>query len=446
METLLMSRRERERLEMLARVKRGELTLVKASACIGLSYRQMKRVYSRYLRNGDRGLVHRLRGRRSNRRRDDVRERVLALYQTHYQDFGPTLATEYLAREDGITVGVETLRQWLLAAGRWQRRRRSRPHRCRRLRKAHVGELVQMDGSHHDWFEGRRDWAVLMVMIDDASGRVYARFFEGETTIAAMTTFREYTRRYGLPQALYVDRDSIYRTDREATLAEALAGAEPKTQFGRAMEELGVRIILAGSPQAKGRVERCNGTLQDRLVKALRRRGISELASANAFLEKEFLAEFNARFTVVPAEQADLHRRVPMGMKVEQVLAIHEERQVQNDWTVRWQNRWLQVSRRHRALSLPGRRVTVVEQLDGVLRLLYQGRVLQWEELAAPPAPAKPVKKVPVVKPAWRPGPDHPWRRPVLGARSAVAGAAGSAPARCARLRSARSPREVSVP
>src|SRR5262249_12256201 len=300
MEAFLMSRRERQRLEVLGRVKRGEITLAKASELVGLSYRQVKRVYARYRQEGDRGLVHRLRGRRSNRRRDEVKERALELYRTQYGDFGPTLATEYLAREEGVGVSVETLRQWLLAAGLWQRRRRHRRRRCRRPRKEHCGELVQMDGSHHDWFEGRRPWAVLMVLIDDATGRIYARFFEAETTQAALESFARYTQRYGLPRALYVDRDSIYRTDREATRSEALAGQEPRTQFGRAMAELEVAVILAGSPQAKGRVERSNGTLQDRLVKALRRRGISDLESANAFLEEEFLAEFNARFTVKP--------------------------------------------------------------------------------------------------------------------------------------------------
>ena len=176
-------------------------------------------------------------------------------------------------------VTVESLRQWLLAAGLWQRRRQHKPHRLRRPRREHCGELVQMDGSYHDWFEGRRGWAVLMVMIDDATGRIYARFFEQETTVAAMEIFGRYVGRYGLPRALYVDRDSIYRTDREATAAEALAGQEPRTQFGRAMSELGVDMILAGSPQAKGRVERSNGTLQDRLVKALRHHGVTDLSS-----------------------------------------------------------------------------------------------------------------------------------------------------------------------
>lgn len=416
METLLMSRKERLRLEVLGRVKRHEITLAKATELLRLSYRQAKRVYARYRLTGDRGLVHGLRGRESNRRQDELRQRVLAAYQQRYADFGPTLASEYLQREEGLQIGVETLRQWLLAAGLWQRRRQRKPHRLRRPRKEHLGEMAQMDGSYHDWFEGRRAWAVLMVMIDDATSRLYARFFEQETTVAAMETFGCYVRLYGLPRALYVDRDSIYRTDREATFAEALAGQEPCTQFGRAMDELGVEVILAGSPQAKGRVERSNGTLQDRLVKALRHRSVNDLASANAFLEKDFLPEFNARFTVLPARRADLHRRPPSHLKLERVLAIHEERQVQNDWTVRWHNRWLQVLARHRSLRLAGRRVTVCAQLDGQVKLLYGNRELEWQELPSPPPRAEPIKEPRRPEQVRsnqgrRPAADHPWRK-----------------------------------
>ena len=416
METLLMSRKERTRLELMGRVKREEMTLAKAAELLRISYRQAKRVYARYRAAGDRGLVHGLRGRVSNRRQEDLRERALPLYAQRYADFGPTLASEYLWREDGLPVRVETLRQWLLAAGLWQRRRQHKPHRLRRPRKEHCGELVQMDGSYHDWFEGRRAWAVLMVMIDDATSRLYARFFEQETTVAAMATFGCYTRRHGLPRALYVDRDSIYRTDREATITEALAGQEPRTQFSRAMDELGVRVILAGSPQAKGRVERSNGTLQDRLVKAMRQRGVRDLSTANAFLEDVFLAELNERFTVAPARRADLHRRLPAGVKLEQVLAIHEERQVQNDWTVRWHNRWLQVLPRHRSLQLAGRRVTVCEQLDGEVQLLYRGRELEWQELPAAPAHAEPTEEPFTPEKVGsnqgrRPAANHPWRK-----------------------------------
>ena len=230
-----------------------------------------------------------------------------------------------------------------------------RPYRQRRARKEYFGELVQMDGSHHDWFEGRRDWAVLMVLIDDATSEVFAWFSEGETTIAAMEAFRGYVERYGLPRALYVDRDSIYRCEREATIAENLAGKEPTTQFGRAMEELDVGVIMAHSPQAKGRVERVNGTLQDRLVKALRRAKISDLAAANRFLQEKFLPAFNRRF-VRKAAQAAICTGGAAWLDLDRVLSIRETRVVQNDWTLRFENRWFQLGEVHQKLALAGRR------------------------------------------------------------------------------------------
>ena len=400
-------------------MRRGELTLKKASELLGLSYRQAKRSFRRYGEEGDKGLVHRLRGRPSNRRAD-VRQkrRILSLYEKKYADYGPTLAVECMSEEAGVAVPIETLRQWLLAAGLWRKCRKRRPYRQRRARKEYFGELVQMDGSHHDWFEGRRDWAVLMVLIDDATSEVFAWFSEEETTIAAMEAFRGYVGGYGLPQALYVDRDSIYRCDREGTIAENLAGKEPTTQFGRAMEELDVRIIMAHSPQAKGRVERVNGTLQDRLVKALRRAKISELESANRFLQEKFLPAFNRRFAKKAAKPGDLHRRVPRGLDLARVLSIRETRVVQNDWTLRFENRWFQLAEQHQKLALAGREVTVSRRLDGRLEVLYRDRDLSYREL--PCAPQRPRATDEVVihsNQGQRPPADHPWRQGLPGAR-----------------------------
>ena len=239
METLRMSTKERRRLELLGRVKSGEVTLVKAAELLSISYRQAKRLWSRFQDQGDAGLLHRLRGRASNRHVQPIRkEQALELYRDKYTGYGPTLAAECLEREDGLAVPASTLRVWLCAAGLWERKRRRKLHRRRRPRREHFGELVQMDGSHHDWFEGRRAWTVLMVMIDDATGRIFARFFENESWLSAATTLRRYTARHGLPGALYVDRFSIYRADREPTADEIIAGIEPKTQFGRAMADL----------------------------------------------------------------------------------------------------------------------------------------------------------------------------------------------------------------
>jgi hypothetical protein len=259
-----------------------------------------------------------------------------------------------------------------------------------------------------------------MVAIDDATNRTYARFFEEETTAAAFETFKGYVALYGLPQALYVDKDSIYRPGRDKTVDEELAGEPAKTQFGRAMAKLGVELICAHSPQAKGRVERRNGVFQDRLVKALRLEGISDLGSANEYLEKSFLPDLNERFTVVAKRPADLHRRVPPGLALEQVLAFEEERAVQNDWTVRWRNRWFQLTAANGRLALAGRRVVVREQLDGTICLVYDGRELEWRELPGRPerAPKSAGAKErgrqagPASSGApWKPPAEHPWRR-----------------------------------
>src|SRR5665213_4105960 len=376
LETIRMSRGERKGLEVMSQVKLGRLTLVKGSELLGVSYRQAKRLRARYEAEGDAGLVHRLRGQPSNRLGVAAfREQVLARYVEQYGDYGPTLAAESLAAE-GLVVPAQTLRRWLLDAGLWARQRRRKVHRRRRPRREHAGQLLQMDGSHHDWFEGRRPEAVLMVMIDDATGQVYARFFEEETLAAAFEIFWRYVLRQGLPRALYVDRAGIYRSDREPTSAEILAEKEPKTQSGRAMEELDVRLILAHSPQAKGRVERMTGTLQDRLVKALRQRGVSDLATANAYLEEEFLAPFNTKFMVQPAHPTNLHRPLEPQLDLARILAVCEERVVQNDWTIRWRNGFLPLSPQSEVE--PRQTVLVYEQLDGQVRAFLGERELTW--------------------------------------------------------------------
>lgn len=412
---LRMSRKERRRLEVFSRIKRGEISQRKATELLGLSYRQVKRSYGRYQAHGDSSLTHGLRGRVSNHQGIAVlRERALELYRAKYEDFGPTLAAEYLSGDLETPLGATTLRRWLLSAGLWEKTRRVSVHRRWRERKEHFGELVQMDGSHHAWFEDRGGKAVLMVMIDDATNRTYARFFEEETTRAALRTFEGYVAEHGLPQALYVDRDSIYEATRDATTEEELRASGPLTQFGRAMQELGVRLVMAHSPQAKGRVERRHGLFQDRLVKALRLAGISELTQANELLAREFLPMLATRFVVAPRGKADLHRKVPRGVRLERVLAIQERRVVQNDWTLSWRNRWFQLTAANQRLALAKQSVIVCEQLDGAIELLHRGRALEWKEL--PERPCRVPRSKGSSKPSGlgrigvRPGKNHPWR------------------------------------
>jgi len=404
-----MSRKERRRLTIMAGVKQRELRLVQAAGLLGLSYRQTKRVWRRYQEQGDGGLVHRLRGRPSPRRTaPQIRAKILTRLAERYPDFGPTLAAEYLSQE-GLVVDHETLRRWQLAEGTRTVRRRRQKHHQWRERKPCLGAMVQLDGSDHDWFEGRRRRAVLMVMVDDATSQVWAQFFEQETTRASYDVLEGWLRRLGLPQSLYVDRDSIYRCEGLSSVAEQLAGKEPQTQFGRAMEQLGVELILANSPQAKGRVERMNGTLQDRLVKALRLEKISDLSRANEYLAKEFLPAFNRRFKVRAASAADVHG--PMPRQLDEVLSWEEERVVQRDWTVACASRWYQLDRQHESLSLAGRKVIVRTLRSGQVQLVYRGSKLRWRELPGrsqrQPMRSPRSTAVRITKPAIQ----HPWRQ-----------------------------------
>jgi transposase len=400
-----MSLKERIRLDGLARVKRGELTLVAAAAgLMGVSLRQARRLWKRYRGDGDAGLVHRLRGRASNRRlSEELRERIVKLHQERYADFGPTLACEKLA-EAGLVVSPNTLTGLLKERGLWQRRRRRGKHRRRRERRSSFGSMIQMDGSHHDWFEGRGPKCVLMVLVDDATSRTFARFYAAETTAAAFDAFGRWVERHGLPRSVYVDRHSIYRDEDHP---------ENPTQFGRAMKELGVELICAHSPQAKGRVERRNGVFQDRLVKEMRLRGIHDMDQANALLESLFLADLNRRFSVSPAKSEDLHRAVEAAVLLEEVLCVQEIRVVGHDWCVRWRNRWLQIGPEHASLALPRKRVMVKQLGDGRLVVEHKGEKLTVQELADRPAraPVKKRKQAVLNNRRWLPPVDHPWKK-----------------------------------
>ena len=415
-----MSMDERDRLEVLGRVKRGELTVVAASGLLGLSLRQARRVWKRFRAEGAKGLVHGLRSRSSNHRfAEEFRAQVVKRHQERYPDFGPTFACEKLA-EEGLVLSPDTLVAILKERHLWVRRRRHGKHRKRRERRACFGSMVQMDGSHHDWFEGRSQKCVLMVLIDDASNVTWARFYAAETTEAAFDVFGRWVGRYGLPRAVYVDRHGIYRDEEHP---------QKPTLFGRAMKELGVELIRAHSPQAKGRVERRNAVFQDRLVKELRLRNIRDMSQANVFLESLFLADLNRRYAVKPAKGLDLHRAVAAGVVLEEVLCVQEERVVGQDWCVRWRGRWLQIACEHASLRLPGRRVVVRQRADGQLLVDHQGQRLSVRELPARPTPPK-VKKAVVNNRRYQPPADHPWNRDPVGRGVPRVSLAPAAPAR----------------
>jgi transposase len=411
---LLMNAKERLRLRVLAEVSAGSMSLPEAAVKLNLSYRQMCRVRRRYEQDGDAGLVHRLRGKQSSRKSDQaVRTQVLELCRETYVGFGPTLVSEYLLElDEPLSLSHDTVRRWQLEAGLLPKKRRRGKHRLRRERRGRCGDLVQMDGSWHDWFEGRSAWCCLMVMIDDATGVVFARFYERETLEAAFDVFGQYAAAKGLPGGLYVDRAGIYRSDAEPTLEQELAGERPLTHFGRAMKTLEVELILANSPQAKGRVERVNGTLQDRLVKAMRLANLSDIASANRFLDESFLASFNQRFAIRAADAADAHRAV--AVELNDVLCEHHVRKVGCDWCVQWRRTLLQIDAQHQALNLPGESVTVRDRPDGTVQLLWQQQVLSWQPVRERPKHQKPKPKI-VNNKTWKPPATHPWKAAVEG-------------------------------
>jgi len=414
-----MSKRELSRVEVLARVKSGQLRVADAALLMRVSYRQAKRLWKRYQEEGAAGLKHRSAGRRSNRAyAESFRRRVLGLVREKYggavgERFGPTLAAEHLGLEDGQEVDAETLRRWMLAEGLWSRERRRRRHRRRRERKEHFGELVQMDGSFHAWLEGRGPGGCLMDLVDDATNTTLARLGEEETIWAAAGALRAWIERYGVPLALYVDWKNLYQ--RPATAQERLRGEEPITQFGRMCRKLGIELMAASSPQAKGRVERIHGTHQDRLVKKLRRKKINTHAEANADLEAEYLAEHNRRFGRVAGRREDYHRRAPGAAELDKIFRLESERVISGDWVVRYENRFFQLEPASRNYAPARGKVVVWEWADGRVGIEYRGRAVAWREIAAPARPGVQEKRSTgaptVAKRKWAPPANHPWRQ-----------------------------------
>lgn len=406
-----MSKKERDWLRVLERVKKKEITLRQASQIMVGSYRQCLRKYERYAQEGAKGLVHRGRGRKSNRAKEEkAKKGIIDRYQERYGDFGPTLAAEKLAKE-GHQVDHETLRRWLIEEKLWKKRRKRSPHRSWRERRAHFGELVQMDGSPHKWFEERGEICCLMNMVDDATGETLGRLDEQETTVGAMKLLWGWIDKYGIPAALYTDRKNVYVPDEKTAAKAELSGQEALTQFGRACKSLGIRIIQAHSPQAKGRVERSNGTYQDRLVKELRLEQISDIDSANKLLAESFADNLNQKFAVTPRDKGDFHRSAK-GRDLASVFCIEEERSLTDDWIVRYENSYYQMARQSKQPPTT-KKVKVRSYLNGELHFNYRGKDLVHSELPQRPVPAKaeaPIRSKPRHIPT--PAPNHPWRGP----------------------------------
>src|SRR6202521_2323423 len=400
-----MSKRELGRVEVLARVRSKQLRVVDAGRFLYVSYRQAKRLWKRDRGEGGAGVKHRSAGGTTKRRCDEkFREKVLRRVREKYggavgERFGPTLATEHLASEDGLQVHAETLRRWMLTEGLWSRERKRRRHRFRRERKEHFGEMVQMDGSFHAWLEERGPRGCLIDLVDDATSTTWARLGEQETIWAVADALRAWIERYGVPQSGYVDWKNLYK--RVATPKEQLRGEEPVTQFGRMCARLGIEVIAASSPQAKGRVERQHGTHQDRLVKKLRRKEIASHQAANVYLETEYLVEHNRRFARAAAKAEDYHRRAPRAAELDRIFRLENERTISNDWVLRYHNRWFQLTPQSRHGASAQDQVLVCEGRHGNIAIEYRGRALRWQEIPAPP---KPIERE--SKPSGRPAPN----------------------------------------
>jgi len=365
----LMSDGELRRLEVLQDLDRRRLTAAAAGQLLGLERRQVFRLLKAYRIKGAPGLISKRRGRRSNRRKPEaLRRAVLTIIRQWYWDFGPTLVAEKLREDHGVTIGRETLRQWMIAAGLWRdRKQRKRIHQPRPRREC-VGELIQVDGSEHWWFEDRGPQCTLLVFVDDATSRLmHLQFVESESTFAYFHAARAYLEAWGKPVAFYSDKHGVFRVNHPGAL-----GGDGMTQFGRALHALNIDIICANSSPAKGRVERANKTLQDRLVKELRLAGAATLAEGNALLPA-FIADYNARFAKAPANNRDLHRPLRAGDDLDNAFAWKEERTLSQALTLQYDKVMFILEPSEQAKAAIGKRVTVVDYPDGRLAIRYRG-------------------------------------------------------------------------
>lgn len=412
-----MSGKELNRLNLLHSVLNRKLSQKGAAEMLRLTDRHIRRLVKKIRIYGDRAIIHASRGKVSKRKFSaEFKDKVIKTVKSSYPDFGPTLASEKLDEVDGIKLSRETLRNWMIEENIWIPRKlkdKGIAH-CWRRRKDYFGEMTQTDGSIHDWLEGRGPEMVLMAYNDDATGNVFAKFYDSETTYAAMDSFKSYIEKYGIPGSLYFDRNSIYKTTRQPDLEECFKGINPQTQFEKVLNLLDVKPIPAYSPQAKGRIERTFNTFQDRLIKEMRLAGICNISDANIFL-RSYLPKYNKKFSVPPAEKTDMHRNIPKNMDLEWVFAFRETRTVSNDFTIHWKNRVFLI--RNPNLKMKYSRILVVENLKKKIRLCYKDRILPFTEITKDTleqirkrrslmfvsSSKSPVK-------IYRPGPDHPWK------------------------------------
>lgn len=408
---IMASVEELRRLDIVKRALDGMISQKDGADVVDLSYRQMKRLVSRVRVEGEVGIVHRLRGKPGNRAINErVRAKAVELCNKRYWDFGPTFASEKLDEEYNIEVDHDTLRRWLLATDKekWEGQRKARPHRQWRQRKDYFGEMVQVDGSHHDWLEGRGPLLVFMEYIDDATGITFGRFYDYEGTMPAMDSLMRYIEKYGIPHSIYIDKHNTYKSPKKQTIEEQLKNVIPLTQFGRAARELGIIVIYANSAPAKGRVERGFETHQDRLVKEMRLAKIKTGDGANELLEW-YLPKHNKKFSISPAKKANLHRKAPGKKELKKILCMRTKRYLGNDAVIRHDNKFYQIK------DIPRRRIKTVmveDRLDGSMHVRNNGSYFKYREIAPRLIRRSEASKKVTDRPrkVYIPPKDHPWR------------------------------------
>lgn len=409
-----MSKEELERLKIIEQIKSKRITQIVGAEQLEISTRHLRRVMREYEQRGEEGLICKRYGKPSNHRiAESIKEKALCILRNNYPDFGPTFAHEKLREVHGFRFCVETLRKWMIEAELWKGKKRRQAHiHQQRPRRSRRGELVQIDGSPHDWFEGRREKCCLLVFIDDATSQLLVLYFvEQECLQGYFDAIEKHLKSHGVPLAYYSDKHGIFRVN----IKEAQSGTG-KTQLGRALEELGIELICANTPQAKGRVEKANQTLQDRLVKELRLRDISDINTANAFLP-EFIADYNCRFAVAPENSQDAHRILKEDKdSLSIILSQKQSRKVSKNLQLQYQNKVYQIQSKELSYSLRGAMVTVSDN-KGDIQLLYNTKKLVYQvfDRGNQPAPIQDSKQIqqpePRPKPAYKPPAEHPWRK-----------------------------------
>lgn len=415
-ELLLMSRKEVDRVSVLNEVIAKKLKQGDAGRKLEVSTRQLRRILKEYRRDGPSALIHKSRGKVSNNKTpQELLDQAIGLVRDKYDDFGPTFASETLEKYEHLIINHDVLRNEMIKVGLWKTKQRKHKHRQWRERKEYFGEMVQFDGSHHLWFELRGKMCCLLASKDDATNQIHGHFTEHEDIEGVFTFWKEYIDKYGKPKSIYLDRGSVYKVNHKSVFDDP----EVLTQFERVCKELGIEVIHAKSPQAKGRIENGFGTLQDRLVKEMRLRYIGNISDANKYLKEEFLPEYNKRFAVPAKTQGDFHKPLIPNENLDQIFSVQSERQVNNDFTVRLKGKWYQLSETQPKTVLQKSKVITEERMDKTIAIRQNNIYLSFEEIdkkdIATLRKERQDKKLYVITSnpnmARKPKQNHPWRR-----------------------------------